>query len=510
MTDPLPTSSPVGVIGAGTMGAGIAQVAAAAGHTVMLYDAAEGAAERGISHVAAGLEKLVARGRMDAGARDALLARIRPVDNIESLGGCALVVEAVVEKLEVKRDLFQALESICSNDAILASNTSSLSITAIGASMSRPGRLVGMHFFNPAPIMKLVEIVSGLDTEPGIAARVSDTAAAWGKHAVHARSTPGFIVNRVARPFYGEALRLLEERVADIAVIDRVVRDAGGFRMGPFELMDLIGIDVNYAVSCSVYDAYYQDPRFIPSLEQKERVDGGRLGRKSGRGFYDYGEGAAPARAEPASAGAPPESIIAGPLPGFAAPLLERIAAAGIHVHTDEEAEGVIRLPGAVLGVTDGRTATRRAVEDLHANLVVCDLCLDYAATPGIAVAASMNASPTALDEVIALLGAAGIAAYPVADTPGLLVMRLVSMLVNEACEAVLAGVCDARGVDTAMRSGVNYPRGPLAWADAIGADTVLTVLNHLQQGYGSDRYRPSLLLQQHVYASRPFHEQAH
>ena len=507
MTDSLPSTSAVGVIGAGTMGAGIAQVAAAAGHPVVLFDAAAGAVERGIQQTAAGLEKLVSRGRMDAVDRNALLERIRPADNVEQLAGCALVVEAVVEKLEVKQDLFRALEDICRDDTILATNTSSLSVTAIGATLARPGRLVGMHFFNPAPIMKLVEVVSGLDTDPNVAARVFDTAAAWGKHAVHARSTPGFIVNRVARPFYGEALRLLEERAADIAVLDRVIRDGGGFRMGPFELMDLIGIDVNYAVSCSVYDAYYQDPRFIPSLEQKQRVDAGRFGRKSGRGFYDYGDdvnAAAPASAPPAD---PPPSLAAGGLPGFAEPLLERLAASGVTVDKDQDADGIIRIPGAVVAVTDGRTATRRAVEDVHDDLVLVDLCLDYGSAPGIAMAAALNTGPAALRSAAGLLQAAGFTVYPVADTPGLVVMRLVSMLVNEACEAVLGGVCDAHGVDTAMKSGVNYPRGPLEWADAIGADTVLTVLNHLQQGYGSDRYRPSLLLQQHVYAERPFHE---
>ncbi len=507
MTESLPTTRAVGVIGAGTMGAGIAQVAAAAGHPVVLFDTASGAVERGIGQTAAGLDKLVARGRMQAGDRDALLERIRPADNIEQLAGCALVIEAVVEKLEIKQDLFRALEDICRDDTILATNTSSLSVTAIGAALSRPGRLVGMHFFNPAPIMKLVEVVSGLDTDAGVAARVFDTATAWGKHAVHARSTPGFIVNRVARPFYGEALRLLEERAADIAVLDRVMRDAGGFRMGPFELMDLIGIDVNYAVSCSVYDAFYQDPRFVPSLEQKQRVDAGRLGRKSGHGFYDYDGQADTARATPAPPADAPPSVAAGDLPDFAAPLLERIAASGIAVDRDDDAMGIIRVPGAVLAVTDGRTATRRAVEDVHDDLVLVDLCLDYGAATSVAVAASMNAGPAALRAITGLLQAAGLAAYPVSDTPGLVVMRLVSMLANEACEAVLAGVCDAAGVDTAMKSGVNYPRGPLAWADAVGADTVLTVLNHLQQGYGSDRYRPSLLLQQHVYAGRRFHE---
>lgn len=501
----LTTDKIIAVIGAGTMGAGIAQVAAAGGHTVRLYDAADGAAAAGIKKTTEGLDKLVSRGRIDVADRDAIVTRLIPAERIEDLADSAMVIEAIVENLDVKRQLFQTLEQLCGDDTILATNTSSLSITAIATGLKRPGQVVGMHFFNPAPIMKLVEVISGLETDATVAAQVFDTATRWRKHAVHARSTPGFIVNRVARPFYGEALRLLEENAADIATIDQVVKGAGGFRMGPFELIDLIGIDVNYAVSCSVFEAYYNDPRYLPSLLQKERVDGGRLGRKSGRGFYDYGDDASPLEARAHPAMATPNAIRVSPDCAILKPLIERFQRAGIEVTSDSELDDVIQLPTGTMALTDGRTATRRGFEDGIDNLVLIDLCLDYAASDTIAISASLGCDPQVTDEAAGLLKAAGLGSYLIADTPALIVMRLVSMLANESAEVVHQGICELEGVDIAMRGGVNYPRGPIEWADAIGLDTIYTVLNHLQQSYGSDRYRPSLKLAQQVYAGKPF-----
>lgn len=294
MDKALSKSAVVAVIGAGAMGAGIAQIAAQAGHPVRLLDLQPGAAAQAIARIRSTLAKLAEKGKLTVDAAAAAGERLVAVESHGELAGSALVIEAIVERLDVKRQLFAQLEAFVTADCILATNTSSISVTAVAAGLQHPGRVVGMHFFNPAPLMALVEVVSGLATEPEVAATVHDTALAWRKKPVHTRSTPGFIVNRVARPFYAEGLRLLHEQAADPATIDAVMREAGGFRMGPFELMDLIGHDVNFAVTRSVFEAYFGDPRFAPSLIQQELVNAGRLGRKSGRGFYDYAAGETP------------------------------------------------------------------------------------------------------------------------------------------------------------------------------------------------------------------------
>jgi len=278
------------------MGRGIAQVAAAAGHRVVLGDANAGAVVQARDAIRTGLARDVAKGRLDATAADAIVARIESAGELSSRGDafapCDLVIEAVVEELGVKRALFQSLEAVVPRDTILATNTSSLSVAAIGSAVAHSERVVGMHFFNPAPLMALVEIVPAITTSPDVAQQAGTLARAWGKTTVVATDTPGFIVNRIARPFYGEALRILEEGLADVATIDWAIRETGGFRMGPFELMDLIGNDVNFAVTASVFEGFFFDPRYRPSLTQRRLVDAGLLGRKRERGYYDYRAGA--------------------------------------------------------------------------------------------------------------------------------------------------------------------------------------------------------------------------
>ncbi|MEN9904667.1 MAG: hypothetical protein RLZZ555_1232, partial [Pseudomonadota bacterium] len=487
---------------------GIAQVAAQAGHPVRLLDNRPGAAAQAVAGLRAQLAKLADKGKISAEAAQAAGERLSAVDSSAELAGCGLVVEAIVENLEVKRSLFRELEAICGADCILATNTSSISVTSIAAGLQRPERLVGMHFFNPAPLMALVEIVSGLATERELAEVLFDTAAGWGKTPVHAKSTPGFIVNRVARPYYAEGLRLLQEGAADCATLDAVMREAGGFRMGPFELMDMIGHDVNFAVTKSVWNAFYNDQRFLPSLIQQELVEAGFIGRKSGRGFYDYREGAERPQPRTEAAAAVPAAIaICGDSP-LAQALAARLQAAGVAFERRESADGRVAQAGnAVLFQTDGRSATQRAAESGIAQLALVDLALDYAKSSRLALSVARQDDAAASQAAVGLLQAAGFAVSLLRDVPGLPVMRTLAMLANEAADAVNQGVCDAPAADAAMRLGVNYPRGPLAWADLVGVGTIRAVLAHLAAFYGEDRYRVSPLIQQAVFAGSKIHD---
>jgi 3-hydroxybutyryl-CoA dehydrogenase len=500
---------PIGVVGAGTMGAGIAQVAAVAGRRVLITDAFPGAAEAAVTAIRDRVAVQVARGRLsiDPAALD-LTAVPTPAD----LAGCAVVIEAIIEDLDAKRALFAELEAVTGPDALLASNTSSLSPTALAAGLSHPERLVGLHFFNPVPAMKLVEVISGLCTDPAVADAAAGLAAAWGKTVVRSTATPGFIVNRIARPYYAEAWRLYEEHAAAPETIDAVLTGGGGFRMGPFALMDLVGHDVNLAVTRTIWAAFGHDPRFAPSLAQRGLVDAGWLGRKSGRGMYPAGVAPAPA---PAPAAIPPLAVIkhpGQPAGGDRAlsPLRALIDRAGVPTisgdRDDTDAglpDGLIELPsGALLVPCEGVTATSLAAA-CERPVIVVDRVLDPDTATAIAIAPSDGCPLQPLSEATGLLQAAGLAVYVIEDTPGLIVTRTVAMLANLAADALASRVASEPDIDTAMRLGVNYPQGPLAWLRQWGAPTILRILDTLNDWYRDPHYRPAPVLRRTALAQR-------
>jgi len=379
----------IGVLGAGTMGSGIAQVAAQNGHQVVLIDTNQSQLEKAQNNLFKTLEKLVEKGKINSDDASSIQRNINYSSELKDFSQCNLVIEAIVENLSIKHQVFKSIEEIVSEDCILASNTSSLSIASIGSALNLPNRIIGIHFFNPAPLMPLVEIIPAVQTESSITETSVGLIKSWKKTVVVCKDTPGFIVNRVARPFYGEALRIYEEGIADFATIDWAMTHIGGFKMGPFTLMDFIGNDVNYAVTESVFAAFFYDPRFKPSLTQKRHSEAGFYGKKSGRGYYNYSQ----------------------PLP-----------------------------------------------------------------------------SPTENEEL----------GKKIFD-------RILSMLINEAIDAVFMNVAKPEDVDLAMTKGVNYPKGLLLWAQELGYDNILNQLELLFDEYGEDRYRPNPLLKRMVKSSEQF-----
>ncbi len=458
----------VAVIGSGIMGAGIAEVAASHGHPVLVYDINADAISRAIDGIRTRLESRVARGKLSAQACEQTLQRLVPVTDIQALARADLVIEAASEQMAVKKALFAQLAEICPAKTLLTSNTSSISITAIAADLSHPERVAGLHFFNPAPVMKLVEVVSGLATSEEVVEQLSALAVKWGKQPVRCQSTPGFIVNRVARPYYAEAWRALEEQVAAPETIDAALREGAGFPMGPLELTDMIGQDVNFAVTCSVFNAFWQERRFLPSLVQQELVLAGRFGKKSGQGVYNW-------RSDRP-----------------AASWLETVSNADSAMSVQRRSDGVTEIDGLLLIETQGETA--QALANRYGQpVVVCDRQEGDVAV--IAVAASNPAS--ANRKAVWHLQQQGKRVLQVADYPGLLIWRTVAMIVNEALDALQKGVASEQDIDTAMRLGVNYPRGPLAWGEQLGWQRLLRLLENLQRHYGEERYRPSSLLRQ-------------
>ncbi|MEU6588639.1 3-hydroxyacyl-CoA dehydrogenase [Streptomyces sp. NPDC046881] len=494
----LDLSSPVAVVGTGTMGQGIAQVALVAGHPVRLYDAAPGRARDAAEAIGARLDRLAEKGRLTGTDRDAARARLKPADSLAELADCALVVEAVLERLDVKQRLFGELEEIVADDCLLATNTSSLSVTAIGGALRHPGRFVGLHFFNPAPLLPLVEVVSGFATDVTSATRAYETARAWGKTPVACADTPGFIVNRIARPFYAEAFAVYESQAADPATIDAVLRESGGFRMGAFELTDLIGQDVNESVTHSVWQSFFHDVRFTPSLAQRRLVESGRLGRKTGRGWYDYRDGAERPEPHTADREQPPAYIIAEGDLGPAAELLTMIREAGITVREEGEDDGTrLVLPsGGQLVLADGQTSVE------FDDVVYFDLALDYREATRIALSAAQDTPARTVAEAVGLFQALGKKVSVIGDVPGMIVARTVARIVDLAYDAVAKGVATEEDVDTAMRLGVNYPLGPFEWNRRLGRLWAHDLLEELNLRDPSGRCAPSLALYRHGHAA--------
>ncbi|MFE7441885.1 3-hydroxyacyl-CoA dehydrogenase [Streptomyces chartreusis] len=494
----LDLSSPVAVVGTGTMGQGIAQVALVAGHPVRLYDTAPGRAQAAADAIGARLDRLVAKDRLTGADRDAARARLLPAESLAELADCALVVEAVLERLDVKQELLRELEGVVDEDCLLATNTSSLSVTAIGGALANPGRFVGLHFFNPAPLLPLVEVVSGFATDVTSATRAYETARAWGKTPVACADTPGFIVNRIARPFYAEAFAVYEAQGADPATIDAVLRECGGFKMGAFELTDLIGQDVNESVTHSVWQAFFHDVRFTPSLAQRRLVESGRLGRKSGHGWYDYAEDAERDEPHTAEKRQQPAYVVAEGDLGPASELLSLIREAGIPVREEEEDHGTrLVLPsGGQLALADGQTSVE------FRDVVYFDLSVDYRRATRIALSASQDTAPQTLTEAIGLFQALGKDVSVIGDVPGMIVARTVARIVDLAHDAVAKGVATVEDIDTAMRLGVNYPMGPFEWSRRLGRGWAYDLLDELHVREPSGRYAPSLALYRHAYAS--------
>jgi 3-hydroxybutyryl-CoA dehydrogenase len=501
------SEAPLLVVGAGVMGAGIAQVAAQAGHAVLLFDQREAAPAEARTRIAAALDGRVAKGQLSAQAARAALARIEPVATLAAAANAGFAIEAIVEELEAKRALLRQIEAILRPDAVLATNTSSISITAIANGLRRPERLVGMHFFNPAPQMKLVEVVSGLHTDPAVADLVFDFAKSWGKVPVHTKSTPGFIVNRIARPFYAETLALLQENAAEPEALDACLR-AAGFRMGPCELMDLIGHDVNFAVTSSVYAANFYDKRYVPSALQRELIEGGLLGRKSGRGFYRYPEGA-PALAAASLAALVPARVVSvhgknAIAQGIAAAAEIALSPLGRRPAIDPASSWTgLEIDGARLVLTDGRPAFEVARQTGLADIAVFDRPVLLPVTPGQPLAYAINAGAGApwKAQAPAWLAALGFRPLAIADSPGLVVARTLAMLINEAADAVLAGVCSPDSADAAMKLGVNYPAGPFEWLNGWSAREVMQILEALDAAYRGERYRVSPWLRRNASA---------
>lgn len=499
MSDQRSTMSPdtVGVVGAGAMGAGIAQSALTAGFEVILHDASGAALERARGEVRARIWRLAEKGQITAQAAAAAEGRLKLAEHLAQLAPAQIVIEAIVEQLEPKQRLFAALEDVVSAQTVLATNTSSLPVAAIARICRHRDRVCGLHFFNPVPLMRLVEVIPAADTSERTVERALAFAARLGKTAVRVKDVPGFLVNLLGRAYVTEALHVQHEGVAPVATIDRIMREAAGFRMGPFELMDLTGIDVNFPATRVIYEGFQHDPRLKTTPLHESLFMAGHLGRKTGRGFHDYqdGAGAPPAGGDGpqvAPTGGPPVGVwIAEDAPGF-----ERLAGRGVRLVEASRAEAILVSPAG----EDAATAAARLRLD-PARVVAVDF---LGIERSFLTLMSAVGGQAAAQRLAAGLREAGLSVAVVKDSPGFVAPRILAMIVNLACEVAQMGIGAPEDIDLAMRLAQNYPRGPFEWGELLGAQTVHEMLRRMQDITGSDRYRPSLWLRRRAILGLP------
>ena len=470
-----------GVAGTGTMGRGIAQVLAQCGARTLVFDAQPGAARKAKEAIGQSLGKLVEKGRLAGEDVEKTLRRLEVVDSLEALAPAHVVVEAIVEDLSAKRQLFSALEKVVKPDCILASNTSSLSVTAMAAACQRPGRVAGYHFFNPVPVMKIVEVVDGTLTEPWAGEALSALARRFGHTPVRCKDTPGFVVNHAGRAFVPEALRILSEGIADFATIDRILVEAAGFRLGPFGLMDLVGLDVAHAVMKSMYQQYFEEPKYRPSFLAEPRVAAGLLGRKTGRGWYEYDkDGVALRTPEAPAPGARPNAVWAVP------ELKELLVGLGAKPELKPTPDAICFV--APLGADVTATALELGL-DAQRTVAVDPLF-------GFKKRRTLMKSPMTRKEVVeaahGLLASDGVPVSLINDSPGFVAQRVVAHIVNVGCDIAQMRIAAPQDLDRAVTLGLGYPRGPLAMGDHLGPKRILAVLEAMHAIYQEPRYRPS------------------
>ncbi|MHB8813335.1 MAG: 3-hydroxyacyl-CoA dehydrogenase [Steroidobacteraceae bacterium] len=499
MSDQLEPLETIAVVGSGAMGAGIAQSALTAGLRVILHDSSAAALAKARAEIHSRIARLAEKGQITAAAATEAEGRLALAARLEELAPAQIVIEAIIEQLEPKQRLFTALEDIVPTGTVLATNTSSLPVAAIARVCRHRERVCGLHFFNPVPLMRLVEVIRATDTSERTMECALALAERMGKTAVKVKDVPGFLVNLLGRAYLTEALHIQHEGVAPVAAIDRIMREAAGFRMGPFELMDLTGIDVNFPATRSVYEGFQHDPRLKTTVLHESLFMAGQLGRKTGRGFHDYGEGrAVTAAAEEgddagatASAGAAVTAWIAGE-----AQELRLLVDRGVTLVAADQADVILVSPAPG---EDAATAAARLRLD-PARVVAVDLL--GAERTFLTLMAPVGGG--AARKLAPLLRGAGLSVAVIKDSPGFVAPRILAMIVNLACEIAQAGIGTPEDIDTAMRLAQNYPRGPFEWGEWLGARRVHEMLRQMQDITGSDRYRPSLWLRRRALLALP------